>query len=338
MPEVMVISENRMLLKSLSHLLKTEHQIKPRLVYYSADALDSFVAYKPHFVIIDAHVMVPLNTLINDFPQSGQDFKVIVIDDGEERKTRNNVVFVSKDELAHVSRYINNRVVDSGELISEQRDRDAERETRKVSFIDHYELFKSVFVSAINNDANLLNEQLRFVYFETVSTHHDRDVVPQLREFSAFTCELFKFVLDPNLKPSHHSFISIEHEFNEMNRFFTQVSTGLKSRNLSDNVKKSITYVFDHYDKELSLDGMAEHLNISKPYLSRVFKAELGMTFLELLQCLRVFIAKQYLFEYQHNISEISEKVGYLDPHYFSRLFKKHTGLSPKEYREQMRK
>jgi two-component system response regulator YesN len=73
--------------------------------------------------------------------------------------------------------------------------------------------------------------------------------------------------------------------------------------------------------------------NVSPSYFSSIFSQEKGITFIEFLTNVRIEKAKELLRSTTLRSSEISQAVGYKDSHYFSYLFKKETGLTPREYR-----
>lgn len=91
------------------------------------------------------------------------------------------------------------------------------------------------------------------------------------------------------------------------------------------------------YTEELTLEGVARAQNISPQYLSKLFKEETSYTFVEFLTRLRIEKAQQLMVEKDLSIKEICYEVGYSDPNYFSRLFRKQTGLMPKTYIGQFR-
>jgi two-component system, response regulator YesN len=90
-----------------------------------------------------------------------------------------------------------------------------------------------------------------------------------------------------------------------------------------------------HMDPDILLDKVAGHVNLSPCHFSAVFSQETGTTFKEYLTELRINSAKELLRTTSLRSSEISERVGYHDPHYFSYVFRKNAGLSPKEFRLQ---
>jgi two-component system response regulator YesN len=95
-------------------------------------------------------------------------------------------------------------------------------------------------------------------------------------------------------------------------------------------------YIDQHYmDANLSLNEVAARVNLSPSHFSTVFSQETGQTFKEYLTEVRIRRAKELLRSTTLKSFEISYQIGYSDPHYFSYVFRKHTGLSPKEYRLQ---
>ena len=79
---------------------------------------------------------------------------------------------------------------------------------------------------------------------------------------------------------------------------------------------------------------MAEELNVSKHYLSSIFKKETGENMSFFINKLRIEKAKQLLLESDMKIKEVFEQVGYSDQQYFSKVFKKITGKTVVEYKE----
>ncbi|MEO7214742.1 helix-turn-helix transcriptional regulator [Mucilaginibacter sp.] len=85
-----------------------------------------------------------------------------------------------------------------------------------------------------------------------------------------------------------------------------------------------------------TVTNMAEKLNISSRYLSDLLKQETGKTALELIHLYLISEAKNLLMEGELNISEISFSLGFENPTYFSRLFKKEAGVSPNKFRDHL--
>ena len=98
-------------------------------------------------------------------------------------------------------------------------------------------------------------------------------------------------------------------------------------------VKKAQEYVNKYFYRDITLEVAAEEAGLSPQYLSKVFKEETGMNFVEYITEKRINYAKKLLKSEGKNIKEISIEVGYLDVNYFCRLFKKTTGVTPKQFK-----
>ncbi|WP_232306014.1 helix-turn-helix domain-containing protein [Pontibacillus litoralis] len=113
----------------------------------------------------------------------------------------------------------------------------------------------------------------------------------------------------------------------------TQNAHSHKQNGEFDYIERSIFYLENHYqNKNLKLDDIASYLDISPNYLSSLLSAK-QKPFKKILSTIRIQAAKKQLKETDYSIQLISDQVGYKDPNYFSRSFKKVVGLSPKEYR-----
>lgn len=99
-----------------------------------------------------------------------------------------------------------------------------------------------------------------------------------------------------------------------------------------NEVKK---YIQNHYNEELSLSSLAEKVFINPKYLSDLFKKETGTTITAYLVYVRMENAKQLLKQLKYKIYEVAELVGYKSPKHFIKIFKRETGMTPSEYRNQ---
>lgn len=97
-----------------------------------------------------------------------------------------------------------------------------------------------------------------------------------------------------------------------------------------------IEYVDANYDKDLSLKTLSQRYNITTAYLGQLFKKETGELFTNYVNGIRINAAKELLLARGMKASEVSQKVGYSDPDYFYKVFKKVTGFYPSEFKEGM--
>lgn len=101
-------------------------------------------------------------------------------------------------------------------------------------------------------------------------------------------------------------------------------------------IRKVADYIYGHsHDNTLSVDTLCSAVGISKTSLYRKMKAVTGLSAVEFIINVRLENAARLLSETDHTISEIAYEVGFSDPYYFSRAFKKVHGCSPKIWREQ---
>jgi two-component system response regulator YesN len=101
----------------------------------------------------------------------------------------------------------------------------------------------------------------------------------------------------------------------------------------SEIVKKVTSYIQQHFNENISLSSIAETMHVNSSYLSRLFKKETNNTLTVAITKIRMEKAKELLLTTDKKIYEIANAVGIEDATYFSQLFKKYTGLNPKEYK-----
>jgi two-component system response regulator YesN len=97
-------------------------------------------------------------------------------------------------------------------------------------------------------------------------------------------------------------------------------------------ITKAIDYAQMHYMLPIRVKEIAQWVHLSENYFSNVFTKETGKTFSQFLQEIRVEQAKRLLKEEEHYWTLIGEKVGFENPKYFTKVFKKYTGVTPKQY------
>lgn len=98
---------------------------------------------------------------------------------------------------------------------------------------------------------------------------------------------------------------------------------------------KMCKFIEQNYCKKITLDEMAEELHANKSYLSRLYKSECGRNLFDDILQKRIEKAKEYILHSEMKVYEVSQAVGFEDTGYFSKVFKKYTGISPKEYKHE---
>jgi iron complex transport system substrate-binding protein len=103
-----------------------------------------------------------------------------------------------------------------------------------------------------------------------------------------------------------------------------------------DMVLQVVKYMDEHYFESITADTLATLFNSSSRTMQRMFNKRLGLGPIDYLMQIRIDKAKELLCSTQAGLKDIAEAVGYVDNYYFSRLFKRYTGVSPSMYRESM--
>lgn len=106
--------------------------------------------------------------------------------------------------------------------------------------------------------------------------------------------------------------------------------------NVQEQIERAAAYFNENYNTKISIDDYAESLHISTNWFIHNFKQYAGMSPAQYILSLRMVNAQSLLERTTYNIKEISEIIGYENPLYFSRVFKKEIGKSPAQYRKEM--
>lgn len=101
----------------------------------------------------------------------------------------------------------------------------------------------------------------------------------------------------------------------------------------SEIIRKAIAYISQNYNTNLTLEEVANHVHLNPTYFSTLFKQSSGSSFKEYLNIVRVEESKRLLSNTDYSIIDIAVATGFENQSYFSKVFKKYTGLTPKQYR-----
>lgn len=117
-----------------------------------------------------------------------------------------------------------------------------------------------------------------------------------------------------------------------LNELLEAVASAKKTEN-SPAIKSACNFIKNNYQNDITLEDTASQCRLSSFYFSKLFKREKGITFIEYLTKQRIKKAKNLLKESNYSIKEICGKIGYSDPNYFTKVFKKVEAISPSKYR-----
>ncbi len=124
-----------------------------------------------------------------------------------------------------------------------------------------------------------------------------------------------------------------------LSRIYNEMKSNTSVSNTDENeshllVQRICGYLARNYNQKLSIPTLCKLFNISPRHLSRLFKQETGKTIVEMVHGIRIEKAKTLLIESDEKVINIALRVGYDDPAFFSRLFRRITGVSPGRYKE----
>ena len=108
------------------------------------------------------------------------------------------------------------------------------------------------------------------------------------------------------------------------------------SYNMDDHlINKIAMYLREHLDEDISLNSLSYKFNLNAQYISQLFKSQIGVNFLAYLTNIRIQKAKSLLLASSNSIVDVSQAVGYNDYRVFTKVFKKHVGISPRQFRKE---
>lgn len=115
--------------------------------------------------------------------------------------------------------------------------------------------------------------------------------------------------------------------------FFTEYRSGSAAGETTGYVDSAVRLIKERYIQGITIEETAASLKISAGHLSRLFKQSTGYTFVDYLMYIRIKRAIELLQDPAIKVYEVADLVGYSDARYFGQVFKKITGLTPREFK-----
>lgn len=138
-------------------------------------------------------------------------------------------------------------------------------------------------------------------------------------------------------KENFDPFVFMPHLFNFFENFMAlkgkERAIGLPSNGKTALVKKMLAYLYNHYAEGVAVEDLAQAASISSSYALHLFKEFLHSSPIQYLLSYRLEKATEFLQENEKDITEIAHEVGFESPAYFSELYHREKGCSPKQYR-----
>lgn len=118
-----------------------------------------------------------------------------------------------------------------------------------------------------------------------------------------------------------------------MEMFMEKIQVTQGSRN-TQVMEQVIEFMSRNYQRAIRLEDIAQAVFLSPCYLSHIFKEEIGTTIMEYLTRLRIEEAKRLLRNPRFTVVQVADKIGYGDPSYFTKVFKKNEGITPSQFKQ----
>ncbi len=205
-------------------------------------------------------------------------------------------------------------------------------------------LLSCITAGDVNGARKLLNELLSHIYLTCAG------------DFNKFKARILELVVllsraavEGGAEPEeifgmNYRYLSEIHIYTNMHQLnewlcgilkrFTDCIFNMKDVKHVDVIYKAVNYIKANYAKQLTLDEIAKVVYLSPTYFSKIFNNEIGENFNSYLNKIRVQQSKKLLMEGVMNLTQIAVEVGFADQSYFTKVFKRVTGVSPGKYRE----
>lgn len=207
-------------------------------------------------------------------------------------------------------------------------------------------LFISKVMSGdVDNVKDIFHNQIRTHYFVNLGIENLRPIKNNGIMFSALLARsTIKGGVEPNisLALADHYVNRIEdvYRYTELIQViekmvidFTEHVLQITEVNHASVVKKVTKYIHAHLAESIRLNDVAEYINLSPNYFSSLFKREMGIAFADYLNQIRIKESQYLLETTEYPISDIAQATGFNNQNYFTTIFRKHTGTTPKQYR-----
>ena len=303
-----VASSDITLYRSSYQMIRSYHQLLTDALTQTGDMLHNYYSIK---------ILASVGSLVEnprDLSASYSDARQIFPD---VRQSDSAVIFADEDNPAREEHNVFNIAIFKDELQKAFNEYDPE--ALSAVFHDIIDLFsndKRHYSQALSAASNVLHltlsclsngeEQLNQIFSESANGYnclYEAETVPQVLSWMTVLCD-------------------------GLCRLFSEHNKDYKNRTISA-VKK---YINEHVDEKITLNQLSDVFNISPNYLSILFSKYNDMGFIDYVNHAKIECAKEMLDEGTLKIYEISDKLGYESAFYFSRVFKKVEGMSPRDY------
>lgn len=195
-------------------------------------------------------------------------------------------------------------------------------------------------------DAKKMTESLNTVFQKALSENEDYQKVKatciRLALIIIYNLEEMSIPLIGNFQSpvevvwdiqQYHTLGNLQHYMEQLIKAVSDALKNAEKEKYSAIIRNAVQYVENNYKQEISVKCIAADLYITPNYFSQIFKSQMGINFIDYINEFRVKKAKILLANLKLKVYEVAELAGYQNYKYFNKVFKKHVGCSPKEYR-----
>ncbi len=221
---------------------------------------------------------------------------------------------------------------------------DKKIEINNYPFEKEKELLSKIAIGDKQASQKILNELLGYVFFssgkdfEVIKARILELVVLLSRsavEGGADSTEIFG--LNYKYLSDIHHFKTVEELTFWLSKImarFTDCVFNLADVRHKDTIFKAVDYIKRNYMERITLEEVAKHVYLNPSYFSKIFKSEMKCTFVSYINKIRISASKNLLLDASIPLTEVSNLVGFEDQSYFTKVFKKATGVTPGKFRE----
>ena len=300
--------------------------------YYKKEDILCFQNIKGQCVLITSEP--PISEFVRDVSTRFENKYYLCISEkqseGKVREAYEQAVAYSK-----YSMFIDENIIE-GKIIS-GRNKDY-----KFSSKEFQKMFNMITAKRINEAIDLFSDIFRddlytIEYYEDCAELFYREVIYNLE--ATMPSIILKIRNDLGCLRNIYKFKTMDAYCQTAIQYIKSVASNEESQTSNSLQNKEIDlamqYINDNFNKDINLAMVSNHVSISYSYFSLIFKDRTGVSFTDYLKSVRIDKAKQLLKNTDKKVYEIAGLVGYENPKQFMKVFRKTTGISPSEYREQ---
>ncbi|WP_423253092.1 AraC family transcriptional regulator [Melissococcus plutonius] len=287
------------------HTLNDSLEINTHSVAVSVQPVESFIPYHMHNYVELTIPLVGERTIV----------------------TENEKIHVAQDEVIMIGKYTVHRVepIDRQAVVVNLTLKGTAFSLNDFDFM--YRKGSSQSISTMLFSL-LFSDNFGEVRYTRINTHHDNKIMDILYDI------IYEYYC-PDIQTNQIIHFEILTLFSRLIRVASNEKVAVKMNDQPPtNLLTLLLYIEKHYS-HITLEEMADYFNFNPNYLSAYLKKQTGLTFIKLVHLQRVNVAAEYLTYTNAPIEQISLKVGYENPSYFYKIFRKYLGVSPTDYRKQ---